>query len=179
MPGEKTIYRKIQIVLDYVKSGKHHDYDSLLNYIYHRSPTNFLYYWRDLETDEIKFDYSKKSINRILNLTIELKLLSRNTMSLTKNGVSATDPRRFPTVIGKRVTDYLNSKQIPLKLIEKAIRDAIQENNPMPPTSLEIWDQLDLDEDVIKLIKFKQMINLLGQCNILYMTQKRIFLPLT
>jgi len=177
MPGEKTIYRKIQVVLDYVKSGKHHSFDSLSKYIYSRAPANFIYYYRHKETDKVKFDYSKKSIDRTIQLCLELRLISKDRLSLANIGASASDPRRFPIIIGKCVIDLLKRKKISLDLIKNTIEDVLHDSNPKPPTSLEIWKRLEVDENDIKLVRYKQLINLLGQCNILLMTQKRIFLP--
>ena len=57
MYGERTLYRKVQVVLEYAKEEKHIDQESLCEYIESNKPTNFLCSWRDKETDIIEHRY--------------------------------------------------------------------------------------------------------------------------
>jgi hypothetical protein len=179
MPGERTIYRKIQVVLEYVKEGKHSSIDSLVEAIYKRHPTNFAFYKRDKETTEIVKDYSRKSIQQVINLCIAFGLIDRNSLGLTELGVSATDPRSFSNIVGEKTGILLNEKGIPINQIENSIGLIIKNSKPAPPTSLEIWDHLKAEKTEIQVKEFRFLMNLLGQCGILIMTQKRIFLPIT
>lgn len=177
MPGERTLYRKIQVILDYVKEGKHEDQEALLEYIYSRSPTNFIYYWRDKTTDRVEHDYSKRSITSVIQLCGDLQLISKKDLSLTKTGIAASDPRRFPTIIGRQTTHLLEKKNIPLISIRQAINETLGGGDPKPPTAVEIWARLDGAADNVDFQQFRQLINLLGQSNVLLMSQKRIYLP--
>ena len=177
MPGERTLYRKIQVVLDYAKEGKHHNEDSLLDYIQSQHPTNFIYYWRDRKTDETVHGYSVKSIAHVIRLCVELKLLSREELLLTETGVSAADPRRFPNILGEKVKELFEEKGISLASIHAAIARILQAESPTPPTAEKIWEYARTSNVNIDLTTFNQMIALLGQCKILLMTQRRIYLP--
>ena len=179
MIGERTVYRKIQVILDYAKDGRHNDKDSLISYIVNRKPTNFIYYYRNVKTDEIEHGYSEKSIDHAIMLCIDLKLLSDEALTLTKIGVSASDPRRFPSIVGKKTSKFLEDNGIPLSSITNAIRKILRSSNPKPPTDKEIWEKLQLHDDGIKYRLFKQLTCLLGQCQVLMMSQKRIYLPIS
>ena len=177
MAGAQTMYRKIQIILDYAKKGKYRDKESLLEYISKRSPTNFTYFYRDRKTDKIVSRLSMKSIDHAVNLCIELKLISNKNFSLTKAGVSATNPERFPIILGRRVKELLSKKGIMIDTILETIIKILKESKPKPPTAMEIWKNLKYTEGEIDLKTFNRLTNLLGQCKVLLMTQKRIYLP--
>lgn len=177
MPGERTLYRKIQIILDYAKDRRHKDKRTLIDYIVGRKPTNFIYYYRDRTTDEIIYGYSEKSIERTMEICRDLKLLSGEGLFLTKTGVTASDPRRFMTIIGRKTSELLESKGISLNSILRAIRRIIRSSNPEPPTVRTIWHELNEPEESIDFLTFAQLLNLLGQSGYLVMSQKRIYFP--
>ena len=177
MTGERTLYRKVQVVLDYAKEGKHRDRATLIEYIVSRQPTNFVFYWRHRASDEVRHGYSEASIRRAIQACLDLHLLHGTELALTKRGLSATDPRRFTTIIGSSVSQFLESAGIPVTSIVVAISKILRSSKPRPPTAREIWDQLGAPEEAIDPDEFLQMITLLGQSQVLLMTQKRIYLP--
>lgn len=182
MHGERSLYRKIQIVLDYAKEGKHRDKESLGDFIHSQHPTNFIYYYRNRKTDKIEHKYSRTSIDEAIDLCVELELLRKDDLHPTKTGISAIDPRRFPTIIGKKVSELFSRMDFPVTSIQSSIRKILQASNPMVPTATEIWSQLNSNnqkEGQLDVLKFTRLITLLGQCKVLFMTQRRIFLPMT
>jgi len=174
MPGERSLYRKIQVTIEYAEEGQPKNVETLVEYMYRRSPTNFAYYWRD-KNDAIKHDYSKNSINDIITLCIELGLITKNGQ-LTNIGISATDPRRFPIILGKRTARLLGEKGISIEKIVTAINRTLSSAVPRPSTVDEIWSHVG-ETDKIDFLTFKRLMNLLGECRVLFMTQKRIYLP--
>ena len=177
MPGEKTLFRKIQVVLEYAKDEKHDDDITLTEYMLKQNPTNFVYYWHDSITDAVNFGYSEKSIKSTIELCCDLGLLSKGSCELTKVGLNATDPRRFSTILGKRACDLLERLDVPISSIRRAISQVLREPDPVPPTASEISARLDIGKDGITPLKFNRLMNLLGQCEVLRMTQKRVFFP--
>lgn len=177
MYGEKTLYRKIQVILEYAKEAKHKDVKSLVELVESNRPTNFLSSWRDKETDKVKHRYSSDSIERAIKICIDLKLLSNENLVLTSHGKSATDPRRFPTIIGNSAKEYLESVGVSIDSIVGAIKELLNSKNPVPPTSAAIWDQLHMVQGAISQEEFQRLLTLLGQGQILSMSQKRVFLP--
>jgi hypothetical protein len=177
MPGERTLYRKIQVVLGYAKDGRHEDKETLVKYITNHKPTNFIYYYRDGNSEEVAHGYSQKSIEDSIDVCYDLKLFSGHTVDLTKTGISACDSRRFPSVVGRRTVEFLESRKIPLSAIDNAIKKILLSNNPEPPTARAIWSQLYESVDNVDFQLFARLLNLLGQSQQLLMTQRRIYLP--
>ena len=177
MYGEKSLYRKVQVVLEYAKEGKHTNKDSLLAFVERSKPTNFLTSWRNRETDIIEHRYSVNSIERAIRICVDLKLLEDETMALTSHGRSATDPRRFPTIVGNSAKEYLEASGISFASILNSINATLHSDKPHPPTSEEIWEHLGQPEGIINREDFQRLLTLLGQCQILSISQKRIFLP--
>jgi hypothetical protein len=165
------------VILEYAKEGKHQDKKSLIEYIESNKPTNFLSSWRNRETDIIEHRYSTNSIERAIKICVDLKLLQGESMVLTPHGRSATDPRRFPTIVGGSVRELLESLGIPFNLILNSIRSILHSDQPRPSTSEEIWNQLGRPAETINEEEFQSLLALLGQCHILSVTQKRMFLP--
>jgi hypothetical protein len=181
MHGEATLYRRIQVVLDYANQKRHGDLMQLASYICSRQPTNFIYYWRDRKTDKIQHAYSEKAIENTVNLCGDLGLLAKSAdgVRLTKAGLSACDPVRFPAVLGRVVSEFLSTKGVSLDSIKTAIKKTMTSKDPQPPTFDAIWSHLELNAPQSDLddLKFRQLLNLLGQSSVLLMSQRRIFLP--
>lgn len=177
MYGEKTLYRKVQVILEYAQEGKHTDKKSLSEYVESNKPTNFLSSWRNKETDIIEHRYSTNSIERAMKICMDLKLLQGEAMVLTPRGRSAIDPRRFPTIVGSSAREFLEASGISFNSILNSISAILHSDKPHPPTSEEIWEHLGQPEGTIDREEFQWLLTLLGQCQILSMSQKRIFLP--
>ena len=176
MPGERSAYRKLQVVLDYAKMGKHQDITRLANYIHSRAPTNFAYYYRDKDTDEIVKKTSNRSIDGAIALAVELGLLSSNTGTLSKSGVNATDPRRFPHIVASKMTALLERNGISLDLISRIIKqDLLHANPPELPTGKAIWSRFQ--QTGVDLKEFTRFIRILADTGVLKASQKRIYLP--
>jgi hypothetical protein len=186
MPGERTLYRRIQVVLEYAKEGRHPSTATFVDYIAKRQPTNFIYYWRDKQTDRIRHDYSRKSILVAIEIATNLGLLwkkpdygTADQVGLTKAGTSACDPLRFPAILGRQVLKYLSACGITLELVTRIIDRLLRSDPPNPPTSEAIWRALR--EQAVSLTiddeTFRRLLNLLGECKVVVAFQKRIFLP--
>lgn len=177
MYGERGIYRKMQVILEYAKEDKHTDERSLGEYIEKRKPTNFFTSWRNKKTDTIEHRYSRNSIERAIKICKDLKLLEGEAMVLSSRGRSAIDPRHFQTIVGSSTREYLETSGISLNSILDSISTILHSKKPCAPTSEEIWDTLGESKEKISLEEFRRLLTLLGQCQIVSMSQRRIFLP--
>ena len=175
MPGERTAYRKLQVLLDYAKTGKHGNTKQLAEHVGRRAPTNFAYYYRDRETDEVVKETSIRSIDATISLAAELGLLSPETGSLSKIGVAATDPRRFPQIVANRTSALLKKRGIPRDSIKNAIRDLLHSNPPQLPTVDAVWSCFPGAE--LDLTKFARLLRILADAGTIGASQKRIYLP--
>ena len=176
MPSERSIFRKIQVILDYCQPRKHHSIDELKDVIEKKSPLNFVYYRVDTNSDETKPYASNKSISHAVDLCVELGLINSVTGHPTKLGVSASDPRRFSRIIGHQTLEILKLKGISLDEIEATIvQRLLHRTPPVSPSVKRIWAELSTE---IKLKYFASYMNILGLSGILSVEQKRIYLPI-
>jgi hypothetical protein len=79
-------------------------------------------------------------------------------------------------IVGTRVSKFLGKNGLDLSTIVDVIATLLRSPEPSPPTSEAIWEQFG-NESKIDLKDFKRLINLLGECKLLWMSQKRIYLP--
>lgn len=176
MAGERSAYRKLQVVLGYAKDGQHQDQAALAEYILRRAPTNFAYYYRDHNTDEIVQKTSTRSIDASIALAVKLGLLSSGTTALSKTGMSATDPRRFPRIVASKTTAYLKKNGISLPAMRHAIReDLFHADPPELPTASAIWSRFQ--QAGIDSKEFARLLRILVDTGALKASQKRIYLP--
>ncbi len=176
MPSERSVFRKVQIILEYCQPNKHKSIDDLVDLIAGRAPASFVYYRSDTESEEIRAIASYKSIMHAIELAIELGLIHENSGHLTKLGVSATDPRRFSRIIGNQTVELLEHKGLSLEKIESTISDKLLHNKPpLPPTVKRIWEALATE---VKIKDFASYLNILGITGILSVEQKKIYLPI-
>ena len=176
MAGEKSLYRKTQVLLLYAGEADRVGENDLLDLINRRQPTNFIYAWRDKKTDEIKRRVSEKSVLYALRLCQRLKLLTVGEIRLTRTGRSATDPRRYPAVLGRQVVQLLETAGVGVDDIFKVSRRLLTHRMPVPPTSAAIWDGLACDD--LDFLDFNRLLSLLSDCGVLVVTQRRLYLPI-
>ena len=175
MPSERSIYRKVQVILEYCQPKKHKSIDELVDLIVGRAPASFVYHRIDPESDEIGAFASFRSIMHAVKITIELGLIHDNSGHLTKLGVSATDPGRFSRIIGNQTVELLKQKGVPLERIESTISSKLLHNKPpLSPTVDKIWLELNPE---IRLKDFASFMNILGSSGILNVERKKIYLP--
>ena len=177
MPGERSLYCKIQVVLDYAKQGNHTNLATLVNIIHTHVPVNFVHYWRDRTTDKVKYKCSEDSIEETVDLCVDLGLLNKDNLKMSKRGLNATDPRRYALILGASAEELLAKYGITLSMIYSSIMTLLHGEHATPPTVDEIWHHLNPAENRIKFNKFRQLMGLFGYCGVLRMLQKRIYLP--
>jgi hypothetical protein len=175
MPSERSIFRKVQVILEYCQPNKHKSIEELVDLIERRAPASFVYHRFDVESEEVKTMASHNSIMHAIELAVELGLISETSGHLTKLGVSATDPRRFSRIIGNQTVELLKNKGLPLEKIEQTIFEKfLRSRPPLPPTVKRIWEALTTE---VKIKDFASYLNILGITEILSVVQKRIYLP--
>jgi hypothetical protein len=176
MAHERSLFRKVQLVLEYCQARKHNTIPDLKKIIKTKSPVNFAYYKTDDATGERKIEPSTNSINTAVNLCVGFGLVEPNTGHLTKLGVSATDPTRYARIMGACAVDILAKKGIALDKIESIIStNLLQHKPPIPPTAREIWDHL---RPQLTFREFTPYMNILGLAGILTVVQKKVYLPM-
>ena len=172
MPSEKSVYRKIQVVLDTAKSVQVNTLEDLRAEIRARKQPNFLTRQFDREQDTFVPDISDRSIRRTLVVCLLLELIGPDGR-LTKEGRQALRILRFDDVVANQIRSFLRREGIIFSNLNKVIIEDLHSNPPVLPTSRELWEAVDAD---ISYSNFSRMLILLAQCGGAKSSQRKIYL---
>jgi hypothetical protein len=172
MPSERSLYRKIQVVLDIIKGIDLSNVDDLVNEISARRLPIFFSRTYDHNTDTFVENVSKKVIARTIRLCQLLELISESG-ALAKFGREALRGTRFDAVVAGQARKVLRSGGIDFARINSAIRKRLQSDPPTLPTCAALWDDL---EPEIPYAIFSRMMSLLVQAGSAWSSQRKIFL---
>jgi hypothetical protein len=174
----RSLYRKIQIVLAEVRKGRNRSGDDLTDQILGRGHLDFTRYQTTQEHATELVPCSRESILRVIETCEKLKLVDSVTFKLTPLGLRAADPRLFDEVLRRSVPAVLNQLGIPMSEIRLTIRDMLAKSNPHSlPTAEAIYERLVSDGNVRSREEFKSYLSLLGACNGIAFSRKKIYLP--
>ncbi|MBU4319655.1 MAG: hypothetical protein KJ739_00990 [Nitrospinae bacterium] len=174
MIGERSIYRKVQVVLDSAKSGKTKSLQELEENIVSLSPINFSYTIMDKKRGKRVPHCSTDSVHKIVSLCIDLELVNEKG-KLTDIGINLLDQDKFEKVLSKQVLIFLKNTGITLEKMSETIKaDMLQSDPVILPTSEAIWNALD---QPVPLERFSVLLTLLGQCNTITTSRRKLFLP--
>ena len=169
--NERTIHRKLQVILDTARRGKFESLVELRAALEAEPPVSFMY----RKSKDRKLHCSERSIARSIRVAVTLGLLDPDSAKLTDAGIRATDPQKFDRVIGRQAVDFLERTGASFPKIASAInKRLLHADPPMPPTAINIWSALD---EPIPYPSFAMYLRLIGYCGILATSQRKIFLP--
>jgi hypothetical protein len=179
MPGDRSLFRQLQVVLDYSRERKHDDVDALVRHIASRHSSSFIYYWRDRESGKIRHALSERSMRTAISLAVDLRLLEERAgvIGLTRAGIAACDANRFRAVLGRQVSEFMERGNVGLSRIEKTIQALLSRRPPVVPTAGNILEQLAVKDEEADTDLLRRLLALLGHSGVLEMSQRRIFLP--
>lgn len=172
MPSEKSIYIKIQKVLDVAKSVKVSTRKDLADKIMDQGLPNFITLQYNREEDTFKPKTSKRVIRSILALCKTLGLIEEDG-NLTDEGRKALLRTQYDQVIVSRIRSHLRRSSVNFKELNKIILENLKSNPPILPTTKEIWSAIDSE---ISYSLFSRILTLLAQCGGAKSSQKKIYL---
>lgn len=172
MPSERSLYRKIQVVLDIVKAWDVSDVDDLTDEISARRLPVFFSRTYNQETDTFVQDVSRKVIIRTIGLCQLLELISERG-GLTRLGREALRSTRFDAIIAGQARKVLRGGGVDFVRMNLAIRRRLQGDPPTLPTCATLWDDLKPE---IRYVIFSRMMSLLVQAGGAWSSQRKIFL---
>ena len=176
MPGDRSLYRKMQVVLDEARSGGHRSLDGLIDGLLAKGPLNFEYRGRDPASGQKRLRCSRNSVTRAIPLCCDMGLVNGETDRLTRSGMVAVDRGRFDDVVAARVADRLDELGVSVKKMEAVITDKLlRASRPILPTSDALYDALGR---LLRECEFRTYLNLLGRCGGIRTSQSRIYLPI-
>ena len=172
MASDRSLYRKIEVVLDLAKSVSVASVHELRSEILGRKPSLFFSRQYNSATDRFDEDISERVIRKTLSVCRLLGLLDDDG-SLTAAGREALRKTRFDAVVAGAVRRFLREREIHLAKLNELIRKRLQTNPPVLPTSVELWQATGM---TMARGTFARMLTLLAHCGAADSTQKRIYL---
>jgi hypothetical protein len=172
MASDRSLYRKIEVVLDIAKSVSVASLAELRLEILGRKPSLFFSRQYDQDTDRFNEDISERITRKTLNICRVLGLLADDG-SLTSAGREALRKTRFDAVIANSVRKYLRERDVNLGSLNEIIRKQFQASPPVLPTSEALWQATGT---AMSKGTFGRMLTLLAHCGAARSAQRRIYL---
>jgi hypothetical protein len=172
MASERSLYRKIQIVLDVTKSLSASNLEELRNKISSQELPAFVSEQYDEEEDRFVPRVSARIIRKTLGACRLLGLIGEDG-KLTPLGREASRRSRFDPVISQQIRAFLNGRNVSFKALNDLIRKHLQANPPLLPTSDELWAAINTE---VPRGTFTRMLTLLAHCGGAESAQRRIYL---
>jgi len=172
MPSERSLYRKIQIVLDITKSVAATNIEQLRAEIAGQELPAFVSEQYDQDEDRFVPRVSERVIRKTLNACRLLELVGEDGR-LTPTGREASRRTRFDAVIAQQARAFLSQRDVNFRRLNEIIRKHLQATPPVLPTSDKLWEAISTS--VTRGI-FTRMLTLLAHCGAAESTQRRIYL---
>ena len=172
MPGENSLYRKIQIVLDVAVSIEVSSLNNLKEEIKSRRPPNFLTKKYDHKINTFVTDVSERSIRRTTNFCYRLGLVEADG-GLTEIGRKALHKKHFEGIVSAQIRSFLKRAGVNLLELNQIIQNHLKADPPVLPTCKEIWVATG---NQISYPTFSRLLTLLAQCGGAHSSQRKIYL---
>jgi len=172
MPGERSLYRKIQVVLEIAKSAQVKTVEELRALIRLRRPSIFYSRRYDQAKDTFVDDISDRVIARAVSVGETLGLLSEHG-SLTSDGRDALRKTQYEKVISRLVRAFLARSGVDLRQLNSVVRQSLRADPPILPTGEELWTRSGTE---LSYSKFSMLLLLLVHSNEASCSQRKVFL---
>ena len=172
MASSRSIYRKIQEVLDFAKSIDVKTAAQLRSEIESTEPQIFKTNQYDRESDAFVPRISQRVIRNTVNMCELLDLIGVDG-GLTDLGREALRKNRFDKVLSSQVRLKLRTKGVTLAEINRVIITSLQAKPPIMPTCARIWESCG---GTMSYSLFWRLLTLLANCGAAESSQKKIYL---
>ena len=174
-PPIRSLYRKIQEVLDESKHARCNSEDQLAKAIVAKEPLDFTYYRGDGRGRARVIPCSESSVLRIVRMCCDIGLVEPGTGRLTKAGLRATNPKFIDRELRAGLAEALERRGASIGSVETAIKAILEHVTPdRIPTWQGIREQLATDMDKRT---FQSLLTLMSQSGGIGYTRKKIYLP--
>jgi hypothetical protein len=172
MPTERSLYRKIQEILDTAKAEHVESLEDLRGKLDKRQDQMFKTYQYDPEKDAMRLLPSPRVIRNAVRICCLIGMIS-NEGHLTDAGRQALQRKRFASVIASQVRQFLRQHGLDLAQMNRAISDGLEARPMILPTSIALWEATGS-----KLPKgiFTRLLTLLGHAGGAESVQRKIYL---
>jgi hypothetical protein len=172
MASERSLYRKIQIVLDITKSVSAGNLEQLRGEISSQELPTFVSDQYDEEEDRFVPRVSARIIRKTLGACRILGLIGEDG-KLTPVGREASRKSRFNAVISEQIRGFLSDRHVSFKMLNQLVLKHLQASPPILPTSDDLWESIKAD---VPRGTFTRLLTLLAHCGAAESAQRRIYL---
>jgi len=172
MPSERSLFRKMQIVIESARAGKAASIEDLCQRIKEEGPTIFNTSRYVPAQDAFLAEISLPGIRRAVRLCLDLELLTDQGV-LTQFGREAARKSRFSNVLGDQVLVVLERNGVKPSTMNAAIRKKLRAEPVVLPTSDVLWDEL---KPSLTQGTFSKLLTLLIHCERGQSSQKKVYL---
>lgn len=174
MAGEKSLYRKLQLVLEQAAASDTNKLGDLAAQIESKRLPNFNTFQYDEKKDSFFWRQSPKVIRRTVRLSARLGLVDANGL-LTKDGRLALRKTQFNNVIADKVRDALAKDGIAVGKLNDIIKESLNADPPLLPTAKALWATLKAE---VGAGEFSRFLTLLSHCGAAQSSQAKVYLRL-
>jgi len=172
VPSERSLFRKVQTVVEVARTVKVSDLEGLCQEIKGLGPTMFNTSRYVAARDAFVTDISAQAIKRAVAFCRFLDLLS-DEGALTVHGRDAARKSRFSAVLGEQARLVLGRAGVKLGVVNSVIRSKLHAEPPVLPTSDVLWDEL---QPTMSRGTFSKMLTLLIHCECGQSSQRKVYL---
>jgi hypothetical protein len=172
MASEKSLHRKIQLVLEQAGSSGPSNLKDLIKTIEGKQLPSFNTLQYDNKTDEFHWRVSVKVIDRAVRLCAWLGLIGEDG-HLTEDGRLALRKTQFNAVLAEKIRGALDHKGVPMAKLNDAIKQGFKSDPPVLPTAKALWAALSPE---IRAADFSQFLTLLSYCGAAECSQAKVYL---
>jgi hypothetical protein len=172
MPGSKSLYHKIQEVLEQARRSTPIDLRDLERIIEESGADAFYTRQYDKKRDRHVDLPSTKVIRKTVRICRNLDLLTEEGV-LTQFGRDALRKLKFNTVLSQRVRHYLLTAGVDVDALNKHVDGLLRNRPPVLPTSTALWE---ISKCSLPLAMFSRLLTLLSHADAASSTQQKVYL---
>lgn len=171
MPSEKSLYHKVQLILQHAASSEAANLDQLSSEIQARRLPNFNTLQYDEKRDTFLWRQSARVVKRTVGFCRRLDLIDDNA-HLTRDGRQALRKTLFDTVLSRKIRDILD-RAVGIDKVNQVIQECLHRNPPELPTANRLRSALAPD---MVGAEFARLLTLLSHCGAAESSQAKLYL---
>lgn len=172
MASEKSLYRKIQLVLGVANVAPKTTLKDLVTEVESQKLPAFNTLQYDPDKDQFSWRVSRRVIRRTVSFCYRLGLVTEDGQ-LTRDGRQALRKTQFDIVLADRTRIILSASGIVIGKLNKTIEESLQSNPPALPTAKTLWSAAKTN---MKVPEFSRLLTLLSHCGAAQSSQSKLYL---
>jgi len=174
----RSLYRKIQSVIEEARRGRVTSKEDLIEKIESRGYVDFTRYRLGPGRAVEVVPCSREAVSRVVDTCVSLGMIDDATGKLTRDGVKASDPSEFEGIMRRLVAQGLSLLDAPLPNISRAITQLLTGySHETLPTWDAIYERLGISGRRFHKETFRSYLTLLSLCHGISFSRKKIYLP--